>query len=138
MPPHSSHLLQPLDLLFWALQTLLWPENPRDGIIVLILLIKWIFSLSIHQSIDVHFQQPIFQADSELLALITLDPEKVISKLVIKLKDSKTPTPPFSSNSNQSFHLGKTPLNLLSTKSAKTNSFKCVKIKSSVHSSIVG
>jgi hypothetical protein len=41
--------------------------------------------------------------------LVPLNQEKVISKLQAK---KKTPTPPGSSNSNQSFYLGKTPKNL--------------------------
>ena len=39
--------------------------------------------------------------------LIPLKPERVLAKLNIK-----TPTPPSSSSSNQSFYLGKTPVNL--------------------------
>ena len=41
--------------------------------------------------------------------LIPLKPERVLAKLNIKIK---TPTPPSSSSSNQSFYLGRTPANL--------------------------
>jgi hypothetical protein len=66
--------------------------------------------LSIYSSVHQHaFSAANINSGFAATGLVPLNQEKVISKLRIK---KKTPTPPGSSNSNQSFYLGKTPKNL--------------------------
>ena len=70
------------------------------------LLIKWISYLYI----KIHgraFSTTNISSGFTAAGLIPLKPERVLAKLNIK-----TPTPPSSSSSNQSFYLGRTPVNL--------------------------
>ena len=75
-----------------------------------ILLIKWISCQYTPNFTLMHSQRSInILSGFAAAGLILLKPERVLAKLHIKMK---TPTPPSSSSSNQSFYLGRTPANL--------------------------
>ena len=107
MPPHSSHLLQPLDVSCFS------PLKHLYGQRVQALIQKRIYS--IRKEDFLYIYPAVHQQALSLLnikngfaatGLIPLSPERVLSKI------PKTPTPPSTSHSNQSFGIGQTPVNI--------------------------
>ena len=107
MPPHSSHLLQPLDVSCFS------PLKHLYGQRVQALIQKRIYS--IRKEDFLYIYPAVHQQALSLLnikngfaatGLIPLSPERVLSKI------PKTPTPPSTSHSNQSFGIGITPGNI--------------------------
>ncbi|KAJ8117957.1 hypothetical protein OPT61_g944 [Boeremia exigua] len=74
MPPHSSHLLQPLDITY---------------------LIKSKFLLCFKAAYNVVFTASNIQGGFQGAGLVPFDPERVISALDVKLR---TPSPPLAAN----------------------------------------
>ena len=108
MPPHSSHLLQPLDISCFGLLKHYYGQKIREMAQNGIQTIDKIDFLSIYTKVYANaFSKTNIQSGFGAAGLIPLKPERVLAKLHIK-----TPTPPSSSGSNQSFYLGKTPANL--------------------------
>ena len=124
MPPHSSHLLQPLDVSCFAPLKHLYGQRVQEKIQ------KGIYSIGKEDFIYIYpavHQQALslsnIQSGFAATGLVPLSPERVLSKL------HKTPTPPSTSHSNQStesFGIGKTPVNLhqLEHQKKKIVSFK--------------
>ena len=124
MPPHSSHLLQPLDVSCFAPLKHLYGQRVQEE------MQKGIHSVGkedfIHIYPAVHKQalsSSNIQSGFEATGLVPLSSGRVLSKL------QKTPTPPSTSHSNQStqsFGIGKTPANLhqLEHQKKKIMSFK--------------
>ena len=68
---------------------------------------------SSHATTSIHgcaFSKANIMSEFAAAGLIPFKPERLLGKLCIKT--TKTPTPPSSSSSNQSFYLGRTPANL--------------------------
>ena len=108
MPPHSSHLLQPLDISCFGPLKHYYGQKIREMAQNGIHTIDKIDFLSIYSKVYANtFSKTNIQSGFGAAGLIPLKPERVLAKLHIK-----TPTPPSSSGSNQSFYLGKTPANL--------------------------
>ena len=108
MPPHSSHLLQPLDISCFAPLKHYYGQKIRERAQNGIHTIDKVDFLSIYSKIHHQaFSKSNISSGFAAAGLIPLKPERVLAKLNIK-----TPTPPSSSSSNQSFYLGKTPVNL--------------------------
>ena len=110
MPPHSSHLLQPLDVSCFSPLKHLYGQRVQEEIQ------KGIHSVGKEDFIHIYpavHQQALsslnIQSGFAATGLVPLSPERVLSKF------QKTPTPPSTSHSNQStqsFGVGKTPVNL--------------------------
>ena len=110
MPPHSSHLLQPLDISCFAPLKHYYGQKIRERAQNGIHTIDKVDFLSIYTKVHTHaFSKANILSGFAAAGLIPLKPERVLAKLHIKMK---TPTPPSSSSSNQSFYLGRTPANL--------------------------
>ena len=110
MPPHSSHLLQPLDISCFAPLKHYYGQKVREMAQNGIHAIDKREFISIYNSIHGRaFSKANILSGFAAAGLIPFKPERVLEKLHIKMK---TPTPPSSSSSNQSFYLGKTPANL--------------------------
>ena len=110
MPPHSSHLLQPLDISCFGPLKHYYGQKIREMAQNGIHAIDKMDFLSNYTKIHAHaFSKANILSGFAAAGLIPFKPEKVLAKLHIKLK---TPTPPSSSSSNQSFYLGRTPANL--------------------------
>ena len=108
MPPHSSHLLQPLDISCFAPLKHYYGQKIREMAQNGIHAIDKMDFLSIYTKIHGRaFSTTNISSGFTAAGLIPLKPERVLAKLNIK-----TPTPPSSSSSNQSFYLGRTPANL--------------------------
>jgi len=108
MPPHSSHLLQPLDISCFAPLKHYYGQKIREMAQNGIHAIDKMDFLSIYTKVHGQaFSETNILSAFAAAGLIPLKPERVLAKLNIK-----TPTPPSSSSSNQSFYLGKTPANL--------------------------
>ena len=124
MPPHSSHLLQPLDVSCFAPLKHLYGQRVQEE------MQKGIHSVGKEDFIHIYpavHQQALsssnIQSGFEATGLVPLSSERVLSKI------QKTPTPPSTSHSNQStqsFGVGKTPVNLHQLEHQKKNiiSFK--------------
>ena len=107
MPPHSSHLLRPLDVSCFAPLKHLYGQKTREMIQQNIHSIDKENFLRIYPTVH----QPALSSSNiqngfAATGLIPLSPERVLAKLHIQLK---TPTPPSTSHSTQSFGIGKTP-----------------------------
>ena len=110
MPPHSSHLLQLLDISCFAPLKHYYGQKIRERAQNGIHTIDKVDFLSIYTKVHTHaFSKANILSGFAAAGLIPLKPERVLAKLHIKMK---TPTPPSSSSSNQSFYLGRTPANL--------------------------
>lgn len=110
MPPHSSHLLQPLDVSCFQPLKHYYGQKVQEMMASGIMAIDKMDFLSIYGSIhSKSMSSNNIISGFKATGLVLLDSSVVLSKLKIKLK---TPTPPSSSGSNQSFYLGKTPANL--------------------------
>ena len=110
MPPHSSHLLQPLDISCFAPLKHYYGQKIRERAQNGIHTIDKVDFLSIYTKVHTHaFSKANILSGFAAAGLIPFKPERVLAKLHIKMK---TPTPPSSSSSNQSFYLGRTPANL--------------------------
>ena len=108
MPPHSSHLLQPLDISCFAPLKHYYGQKIREMAQNSIHAIDKMDFLSIYTKIHGQaFSKANILSGFSAAGLIPLNSEKVLARLNIK-----TPTPPSSSSSNQSFYLGRTPANL--------------------------
>ena len=110
MPPHSSHLLQPLDVACFRPLKHFYGQKVQEMSIDGRKTIDKTEFLSIYSSIHRHaLSKANILSGFKATGLIPLNSESVISKLQLQMK---TPTPPTSSSSNQSFYLGRTPANL--------------------------
>ena len=108
MPPHSSHLLQPLDISCFAPLKHYYGQKIREMVQNSIHAIDKMDFLSVYTKIHGQaFSKANILSGFSAAGLIPLNSEKVLARLNIK-----TPTPPSSSSSNQSFYLGRTPANL--------------------------
>ena len=108
MPPHSSHLLQPLDISCFAPLKHFYGPKVREMAQNSIHAIDKKEFISIYSSIHGRpFSKANILSGFAVAGLVPFKPERVLSKLNVK-----TPTPPSSSSSNQSFYLGRTPANL--------------------------
>lgn len=111
MPPHSSHLLQPLDISCFGPLKHYYGQRIKDMAPNNIYTLDKREFLSIYTSIHgCAFSKANIMSGFAAAGLIPFKPERVLGKLCIKT--TKTPTPPSSSSSNQSFYLGRTPANL--------------------------
>ena len=109
MPPHSSHLLQPLDVACFSPLKHIYGQQTQD------LIRKGIHSVGKEDFLYIYpaVHQKALSSSNIIsgftaTGLIPFSPERVFSKLKVLIK---TPTPPSSSHSNQSFGTGKTPFN---------------------------
>lgn len=110
MPPHSSHLLQPLDISCFAPLKHYYGQKVREMAQNGIHAIDKRGFLSFYTSVhDNAFSKTNISSGFTAAGLVPFKPERVLAKPHIKMK---THTPPSSSSSNQSFYLGKTPANL--------------------------
>ena len=107
MPPHSSHLLQPLDVSCFSPLKHLYSQRVQE------LIQKGIYSIKKEDFLYIYpavHQQALSSSNIKsgfaATGLVPLSSEKVLSKLL------KTPTPPSTSHSNQSFGIGITPANI--------------------------
>ena len=107
MPPHSSHLLQPLDVSCFSPLKHLYGQRVQEKVWKGILSINKEDFLQIYPGVHQQALSSLnIQSGFAATCLIPLSPEKVL------LKISKTPTPPSTSHSNQSFSVGQTPANI--------------------------
>ena len=108
MSPYSSYLLQPLDISCFAPLKQYYGQKIREMAQNGIHAINKMDFLSIYTKIH-HwaFLKTNISSGFAAAGLISLKPERVLAKLNIKIS-----TPSSSSSSNQSFYLGKTPINL--------------------------
>ena len=109
MPPHSSHLLQPLDISCFAPLKYYYGQKITEMMQNGIYAIDKREFLTFYKKAHNHaFSKANILSGFAAAGLIPLNPDRVLAKL----NKMKTPTPPSSSSSNQSFYLGKTPANL--------------------------
>lgn len=126
MPPHSSHLLQPPDVSCFGPLKKFYGQKIREAIQNGIYTIDKRDFLSLYTSIHQQaFSTSNISNGFTAIGLIPTKPKRVLQKLQIKLK---TPTPPSSLNSNQSFYLGQTPANLYQLNKQRDN-FKIFKAR---------
>ena len=129
MPPHSSHLLQPLDVSCFSPLKHLYGQRVQEKIQKGILSIGKEDFLQIYPGVH---QQALsssnIQSGFAATSLIPLSPERVLSKI------PKTPTPPSTSHSNQSFGIGQTPANICQLEQQKK---KIEYLKGTVSPSVV-
>ena len=110
MPPHSSHLLQPLDISCFAPLKYYYGQKITEMMQNGIYAIDKREFLTFYKKAHNHaFSKANILSGFAAAGLIPFNPDRVLAKLNKKMK---TPTPPSSSSSNQSFYLGKTPANL--------------------------
>jgi hypothetical protein len=109
MPPHSSHLLQPLDVSCFSPLKRIYGQKTAE------MMQNGIHSMDKEDFLYLYpgVRQRALSAANicsgfAATGLVPLSPERVLEKLHIQLK---TPTPPSTSHSNQSFSQGKTPAN---------------------------
>ena len=111
MPSHSSHLLQPLDISCFAPLKHYYGQKIQEMAQNGIHTVDKMDFLSIYTKIHhCAFSEANILSGFGAAGLVPFNPERVLAKL--NIKKFKTPTPPSSSSSNQSFYLGKTPANL--------------------------
>ncbi|OJJ81088.1 uncharacterized protein ASPGLDRAFT_770304 [Aspergillus glaucus CBS 516.65] len=109
MPPHSSHLLQPPDVSCFGPLKKLYGQKIREAIQ------NGIYTIDKRLLISLYEHPPTSLLNIKYIQWICCDwsysnqARESASKASIKLK---TPTPPSSLNSNQSFYLGQSPANL--------------------------
>lgn len=106
-PPHSSHLLQPLDVSCFSPLKHLYGQRIQEKIQ------KGIFSIGKEDFIHIYpeFHQQALSLSNiksgfAVTGLIPFCSERVLSKI------PKTPTPPSTSHSDLSFSIGITPANI--------------------------
>lgn len=106
MPPHSSHLLQPLDVSRFSPLKQAYGRSTTEMIQGGIYLICKDDFLSFYPTAHQRaLSLSNIQSGFAAAALIPLNPKRVLSKLSVL----KTPTPLSSARSNESFGPGKTP-----------------------------
>ena len=111
MPPHLSHLLQPLNISCFAPLKYYYGQKIQEMVQNGIHTIDKIDFLSIYAKIHhCAFSKANILSGFGAAGLVPFNPERMLAKL--NIKKFKTLTPPSSSSSNQSFYLGKTPANL--------------------------
>jgi hypothetical protein len=109
MPPHSSHLLQPLDIRYFNVLKRAYNKEIEKMIRNRITHItKPDFFIAFHTAFYFAFTSENVRGGFRGAGLIPLDPQKVISQLDIKLR---IPTPPISPLLNADPWVSKTPLN---------------------------
>lgn len=110
MPPHSSHLCQPLDISCFSPLKRFYGQKTQDMIRTGIYSIDKEDFLYLYPGVRRALSAANIQSGFAAAGLIPLSPERVLKKLHIQLK---TPTPPSTAHSNQSFSgPGKTPANM--------------------------
>ena len=118
MPPHSSHLLQPLDVGCFGPLKKAYSRQIEDMMRAHILHItKDDFFPAFHAAFKETITESNIQGGFRGAGLLPLDPEKVISALDLKLK---TPTPPNSRLSTAQPWVSQTPNNLIEASSQTT------------------
>jgi DDE superfamily endonuclease/Tc5 transposase DNA-binding domain len=118
MPPHSSHLLQPLDVGCFGPLKKAYGRQIEDMMRAHILHItKDDFFPAFHAAFKETITESNVQGGFRGAGLLPLDPEKVISALDLKLK---TPTPPNSRPSTAQPWVSQTPNNLIEASSQTT------------------
>ena len=132
MPPHSSHLLQPLDVSCFSPLKHLYGQRVQETIQ------KGIYSVRKEDFLHIYpavHQQALslsnIKSGFAATGLIPFSPERILLKLNIQ---RKTPTPPSTSHSDQPFGAGKTPSNIyqLEQQKKKIESLKGVVSPSTV------
>lgn len=115
MPPKLSHLLQPLDVGCFSPLKRLYGRRIADKVqkgINTIDKTEFLY-IYIYVYIPTVYYQTIsllnIQSSSAATGLVPFIPERVLSKLHVPFK---TPTPPSTSHSNQSFGAGKSPADI--------------------------
>ena len=110
MPPHSSHLLQPLDISCFAPLKYYYGQKITEMMQNGIYAIDKREFLTFYKKAHNHaFSKANILSGFAAAGLIPFNPDRVFAKLDIKIK---IPTSPSSSSSNQLFYLGKTPVNI--------------------------
>lgn len=110
MPPHLSHILQPLDVSCFSPLKYLYSQRTQEKIQDEVHSIGKEDFLHIYPAVHQKaLSSSNIRSGFAATGLIPFSPERVLSKLNIQ---HKTPTPPSSSHSNQSFGAGKTPANI--------------------------
>ena len=118
MPPHSSHLLQPLDVGCFGPLKKAYSRQIEDMMRAHILHItKDDFFPAFHAAFKETITESNVQGGFRGASLLPLDPKKVISALDLKLK---TPTPPNSRPSTAQPWVSQTPNNLIEASSQTT------------------
>lgn len=101
MPPHSSHLLQPLDVgCFGPLKKAYSKRIQRLGMVGYHYLIKEDFLPEFSPAYEAAFTSSTIQGAFRGSGLLPLDPQAVLSKLTLRYK-TPTPPPPCSSSDLQ-------------------------------------
>jgi DDE superfamily endonuclease len=108
MPPHSSHLLQPLDVACFAPLKQSYGKKVEGQIRAGINHVDRMDFLSLYiQAHAESFTEQTVQSAFEVSGLVPYDPQRVLSKLQIS-----TPSPPSSSHGTQSSWTPQTPKSL--------------------------
>jgi DDE superfamily endonuclease len=111
MPPHSSHMLQPLDVgCFSPLKRAYSREIDHFIRARITHISKDEFFIAFRDAFKASFTKENIQAGFQGAGLYPLDPEHIISKMDVKLK---TPTPPGSSSGLPEVWTSKTPTTTL-------------------------
>ncbi|ODM14636.1 hypothetical protein SI65_09981 [Aspergillus cristatus] len=136
MPPHSSHLLQPLDVGCFSPLKRLYGERITKKMQKGINVVDKTEFLYIYPT--VHYQalsSSNIQSSFAATGLVPFSPERVLSKLHIPYK---TPTPPSSSHSNQC--AGKTPadINQLEAQKKRINHLQSHQVSPSTMQEAIG
>jgi hypothetical protein len=92
MPPHSSHLLQPCNVSFFAVLKRLYGQQIQEYMRNRVNHIDKYDFLPVYRIVNI-------QSSFVATGLVSYDPERVLSKLYTQLK---TPTPPSSSHTYRS------------------------------------
>jgi len=107
MPPHSSHILQPLDVSCFSPLKHLYGQRVQEKVQ------NGVYSIGKENFLQIYpkvHQQALSSSNIKsgfaATGLIPLSPERVLSKI------TQTPSPPSTSHSNQSFGVGQTPANI--------------------------
>lgn len=109
IPPHLSHLLQPLDVSCFSPLKRLYGQKTADMIQNGVLSINKEDFLYLYPTVRRALSSANIQSGFAATGLVPYSPERVLSKLQISMK---TPTPPTTAHSNQSFGVGKTPADI--------------------------
>lgn len=120
MPPHSSHLLQSLDISCFGPLKHYYGQKICEMMQNSVHVIDKREFLSFYQKVHSHaFSKSNILSGFAAASLIPFKSERELGKLHIKIK---SPTPPSSSSSNQSSYLGRTPANLYQLNQQKKDS----------------
>lgn len=129
MPPHSSHLCQPLDISCFSPLKRFYGQKAQEMICSHIHSIDKEDFLRLYIGVrQLALSKANIQSGFAAAGLVPLAPERVLARLNIQLK---TPTPPSSSHSNHSSNLGKTPANARQLEKHK-NRIQCLRNRQSI------